>query len=210
MRLKFYLRNKIIWILGIIVFILFKVSSGYFSETVKLYTTSMVRNYSEALIANSIENELMDKIGNSSFLIEKYNSKGYVSYAYLNSYKVNDVRNSIILYMDEAIEEINQHNDLQSIDIPLGYLFGTKYFLTHGIKIPITLDVIGNQDVEVKIDTISKGINTTIIEIYLLVSIDIQVVIPLQKEVVITETKIPLSIEILNNEIPYYLGDFLT
>ena len=88
-------------------------------------------------------------------------------------------------------------------------MFGSKYFLANGIKLPIHLEVLGNQDIEVEIDTISKGINTTILEIYLMIKVDIQVVIPFQSEIVSTETKIPLSIEILNNEIPYYLGDIL-
>ena len=39
--------------------------------------------------------------------------------------------------------------------------------------------------------------------------LEIQIVIPLQSEKLITENVIPLALEIMNNDIPYYLGDIL-
>ena len=209
MRLKSYLKSKFVWISAFVVMLIFRFSTGYFSDSVKAFTAFKIRNYSEGLIALSIEDELLDKIENSNFLVENYNSKGYVSYAYLDSYKINEIRNAAVLYLDDAIDDINLHTDFDKIEIPFGYIFGSKYFLANGIKLPIHLEVLGNQDIEVEIDTISKGINTAILEIYLMIKVDIQVVIPFQSEIVSTETKIPLSVEILNNEIPYYLGDIL-
>ena len=44
------------------------------------------------------------------------------------------------------------------------------------------------------------------IEINLFVAIDIQVVIPFQENITRTEVTIPLAIEIMNNDVPYYLG----
>lgn len=210
MPLKSYLRNKLVWISAILIALIFKASSGYFSDSVKTFTEFKARNYAEGLIAYTLEDQLLDKISNSNFLIEKYNSDGYISYAYIDSYKINDIRNSAVLYMDKAIDKLNEHVDFEVIEIPFGYIFGTKYFLANGVRVPIYIEALANQDVEVKMDTISKGINTTIIEIYLDISIDIQVVIPFQSNVITTNTIIPLSMEIINNEIPYYLGDFLS
>lgn len=208
-HLRSLLKNKLLWISIISLFIIMKMASGYFSEAVKSYTESIVRNYSEALIANSVEDELIDDLNNAKFLIEKYDENGKVSYAYINSLKINQIRNDVILYMDQAINLINDHSDFDHIKIPIGYLFGIKYFFPHNIRIPINLEVIGNQDVELKINTLSQGLNTTIVEIYLDISVDIQVVIPFQSEITTTITSIPLSIEIMNNEIPYYYGDII-
>lgn len=207
MRLKSFLKNKYIWFLGITIFIFGRISSGYFSDGVKIYTSSKVRNYAEGLIAQAVEEKLLNELKNANILVENYDSNGKVSYAYANAHKINEIRNNVILYTDEAINKINAHSDFDVIEVPFGYFFGIKYFLANTVKIPISLEVIGNQDVEVKIDTLSRGINTTIIEIYLDVSIDVQVVIPFQDNVTTTKTKIPLALEIMNNEIPYYLGD---
>jgi len=184
-------------------------ASGYFSEAVESYTASIVKNYSEGLIADSVDDEILEDLEGANFFIESYDSTGKVSYAYVDSLKLNQIRNDVILYMDQAINLINDHSDFDYIEIPIGYIFGIKYFFSHGLRIPISLEVIGNQDVELKIDTVTKGINTTVIEIYLNISVDIQVVIPFQSELTTTSTSIPLAIEIMNNEIPYYLGDII-
>ena len=96
--------------------------------------------------------------------------------------------------------------DFDSIDIPMGYFFGFRYFFVDKIKVPLKIDVIGNQDVEISVDANDLGINTTMIEINLFVAIDIQVVIPFQENITRTEVTIPLAIEIMHNDVPYYLG----
>lgn len=203
------LKNKLVWILIAALIVVIKMASGYFSEAVSIYTASVVRNYSEGLIASAVEEEVLVDLEEVNFFNESYDSNGKVSYAYVDSLKLNQIRNDVIQYTDEAIALINDHSDFDYIEIPFGYIFGIKYFLTNGIRIPIRLEVIGNQDVEIKVDATTKGINTTIVEIYLDVSIDVQVVIPFQSELIVTKTKIPLTIEIMNNEIPYYLGDIM-
>lgn len=210
MALKSWLKNKFIWIFGglaLLGFLVWRVGSGYFSTAVDVYTVSKVRNYAEALIAESIEEGVLQELEDADLFIENYDSNGNVSYAYVNSLAINKIRNNMVLYTDKAIGKINAHTDFDKIEIPLGYFFGVRYFLADSIKIPIELEVIGNQDVELKMETVSKGINTTIVEIYLDISLEIQVVIPLQNKVTETSTRVPLAMEIMNNEIPYYLGD---
>lgn len=208
MVLKSWLKNKYVWIIIVVLILISRISVGYFSKTVKIYTTSKVRNYAEDLIAQCVEEKILKELESSDLFIENYDSNGKVSYAYVDSVKINKIRNNMILYTDQAIMEINKHQDFDSIQIPLSYLFGVKYFFAHNLRVPIQLEVIGNQNIELRMNTLSKGINTTIIELYLNVSIDIQVVIPLQSETTVTSCKIPLAIEVMNNEIPYYLGDF--
>ena len=207
MGLKSYLRNKYIWVIGLGAILIWMLSSGYFSQAVEIYTDSKVRNYAEGLIAESIEERLLNELNDGNLFIENYDSNGNVSYAYIDSYKINKIRNDVILYTDEAINEINDHQDFGYIEVPLGYFFGIKYFLADGVRVPIDLEVIGNQDVELDMQTLSKGINTTIVQINLNIDIHIQVVIPFQSKITTTSTIIPLAIQIMNNDIPYYLGD---
>lgn len=207
MGLKSYLRNKYIWVIGLGAILIWRLSSGYFSQAVEIYTDSKVRNYAEGLIAESIEERLLNELNDGNLFIENYDSNGNVSYAYIDSYKINKIRNDVILYTDEAINEINDHQDFGYIEVPLGYFFGIKYFLADGVRVPIDLEVIGNQDVELDMQTLSKGINTTIVQINLNIDIHIQVVIPFQSNITTTSTIIPLAIQIMNNDIPYYLGD---
>lgn len=204
MHLKSYLKNKYIWILGLIALLLWRLASGYFSRAVEVFTESRVRNYAEELIATVVEDEILTQLDGIEIFKESYDSAGKVAYAYVDSLSINKIRNQVVQSTDLAISRINEHEDFGHIEIPLGYFFGIKYFLADGVRVPIRLEVIGNQDVEIKTDTISKGINTTIVEMYLEISVEVGVVIPFQSKITNTTTKIPLAMSIMNNEIPFF------
>ena len=55
----------------------------------------------------------------------------------------------------------------------------------------------------------SYGLNTTVLEINMAIALNIKSVIPFQTHTVQTKISIPIALEILNNDIPYYLGDIV-
>lgn len=206
--LKSYLKkNSILFILALIAGLFGRLSVGYFSDAVKTYAESIIINYSRNIIDQGVTNGVINDLNGESLVQEVYDSNGKVSYAYLDAKKINMIRTNTSKYITEAVEVINNQENFKSIDIPLGYFFGRNYFLSNGIKVPIELEVIGNQSIEIKSNVKSYGLNTTIIQIDLYVSLDIQSVIPFQSAKIETTTIIPLSLEIMNNDIPYYLGD---
>ena len=208
--LKNYLKNNsIMFLLALIIGLIGRMSVGYFSDAVKTYAESIIINYSRNIIDQGVTNGVIDDLNGESLLQEVYDSNGKVSYAYLDARKINMIRTNTSKYVTEAIDVINNQDTFKSIEIPLGYFFGRNYFLSNGIKVPIELEVIGNQSIEIKSSVESYGINTTILKVELHVSLDIQSVIPFQSAKIKTNTIIPLSLEIINNEIPYYLGDLL-
>lgn len=208
--LKNYLKkNSIMFLLALIIGLIGRISVGYFSDAVKTYAESIIINYSRNIIDQGVTNGVIDDLNGESLLQEVYDSNGKVSYAYLDARKINMIRTNTSKYVTEAIDVINNQDTFKSIEIPLGYFFGRNYFLSNGIKVPIELEVIGNQSIEIKSSVESYGINTTILKVELHVSLDIQSVIPFQSAKIKTNTIIPLSLEIINNEIPYYLGDLL-
>ena len=208
--LKNYLKkNSIMFLLALIIGLIGRMSVGYFSDAVKTYAESIIINYSRNIIDQGVTNAVIDDLNGESLLQEVYDSNGKVSYAYLDARKINMIRTNTSKYVTEAIDVINNQDTFKSIEIPLGYFFGRNYFLSNGIKVPIELEVIGNQSIEIKSSVESYGINTTILKVELHVSLDIQSVIPFQSAKIKTNTIIPLSLEIINNEIPYYLGDLL-
>ena len=209
MLLKFFLKNKYIWLAAIIAAFLLRFSSGYFSNSVKIYTDSKIRNFANEVINESVRRELLTSTDFSDVLIENYDSNGKVSYAYLNSNKINQIKYKATEYVQSAIDIINNGDNFETIEIPLGYFFGSEYLLADGMKMPIKLKILGDEDIEILSDITSQGINTTIIQMYLNIKINIQVVIPFQSQMVVSESKIPICFEILNNEVPYYLGDIL-
>jgi sporulation protein YunB len=209
MLLKFFLKNKYVWLAAIIAAFLLRFSSGYFSDSVKMYTDSKIKNFANEIINESIRRELLATTDFSDILIESYDANGKVSYAYLNSNKVNKIKFKATEYVQSAIDQINNSESFETIEIPLGYFLGSEYMLADGMKMPIELKILGDEDIEIISDVSNRGINTTIIQLYLHIKINIQVVIPFRSQMVLSESKIPICFEILNNEVPYYLGDIL-
>lgn len=197
------------FVLALILGIFGRASMGYFSEAVNVYAEALIINYSREVIDQGVASSIIEDLNGESLLKQSYDSNGKVSYAYLDAQKVNKIRTNTSKYVAEAIQIINQQESFQSIEIPLGYFFGRNYFLANGVRVPIDLEVVGKYQAELQSNIENYGLNTTILEISLYVCLEIQSVIPFQEQKIITEMVIPLSLEIMNNDIPYYLGDIL-
>ena len=206
---KYLIKSKLTIVLALLLAFLCKFSMGYFSNAINAYTEALIISYSKEVIDKGVSTGIIDLLDGKSILNEVYDEKGKVSYAYLDVQILNYLRSNIAEYILKCINEINEGEDFKSIELPLGYFFGRNYFLSNGIKVPIHLEVIGYQDVfiEKKINTL--GLNTTILEINLVVELNIRSVIPFQTDIINSKSSIPLALEILNNDIPYYLGDIL-
>lgn len=209
-HLKNYLiKNKFLIALSIIMAFLCKFSIGYFSNAVTAYTDSLIINYSNKVVNEGVSSGVIDLLDGKTLLNEVYDENGKVSYAYLDVQVLNYLRNNISKYVLGCIDAINDGESFESIELPLGYFFGRNYFLSNGVKVPIDLEVMGYQEVSIEKEVKTLGLNTTILEINLIIELNIRSVIPFQTNIITTKSAIPLALEILNNDIPYYLGDIL-
>ncbi len=183
-----------------------KFSMSYFSESVGVYTESLIIAYATEVIDEGISEGVVDLLDGKSVLCESYDSAGKVTYAYLDVKTINHLRNNISRYLAKSIDKINQGEHFKTIELPLGYFFGLNYFYSKGIRIPIHLEVVGNQDVVIEKNVESYGLNTTVFQMNMVVTLNIQCVIPFQTKTVQTKINVPIALEILNNDIPYFLG----
>ncbi len=179
----------------------------YFSQAVSTYTKSLIIAYANEVIDQGVTEGVLELLDGKNILNEVYDSNGKVSYAYLDAQTINYLRNNISRYVANCIDVINRGEKFKSIELPLGYFFGRNYFLSNGIKIPVDLEVIGHQDIQIEKVVESYGLNTTILQLNLIITLNVRTVIPLQSDVIESRSSIPIALEILNNDIPYYLGD---
>ena len=179
----------------------------YFSQAVSTYTKSLIISYANEVIDQGVTEGVVELLDGKSILNEVYDSNGKVSYAYLDAQTINYLRNNISRYVANCIDVINNGEKFKSIELPLGYFFGRNYFLSNGIKIPVDLEVIGHQDIQIEKVVESYGLNTTILQLNLIITLNVRTVIPFQSDVIESRSSIPIALEILNNDIPYYLGD---
>lgn len=199
---------RISFLVLLVLFFVFagKFSLSYFSESVGTYTKSLIIGYATEVIDGGISEGVVELLDGKSVLCEAYDSTGKVTYAYLDVKTINYLRNNISRYIAKCVDTINEGQQFKTVDLPLGYFFGLNYFYSKGIRVPIHLKVVGNQDVAIEKHIESYGLNTTVLEIDMVISLNIQSVIPFQTNTVQTKISIPVALEILNNDIPYYLG----
>ena len=91
-------------------------------------------------------------------------------------------------------------------EVSLGSIRNSILFSNIGPTIPIRLFFLGQANTEIKIDTREYGVNNAIIEVTLVIKVQEVVSMPissLKKEIVIKE---PLSVEIIQGDLPHYIG----
>ncbi len=203
MHLKSFRINKLV-ILGILFLgFLIRFIIGYYSESVISHAEIEALNYAEQIIMDSITMDVIANLDNTELFIPEYKDNKLIR-MYLDTKKLNKIRNEVALYTDTVIEEINHSKNLNNVNVPLGYFFGLKTLLDLEINIPLSMEIIGNQNVQINYQAISKGINTTIIEFFINISVDMKLALPLKIIELTSETNIPLAYEIINNDVPYF------
>lgn len=206
---KYLKKSSLTMVLALLVGLVGKFSMNYFSQAVNMYTKSLIISYTRQVMDQGVTEGVVELLDGKSIIHEVYDTNGKVSYAYLDAKTVNYIRNNISKYITECINKINQGESFHSVELPLGFFFSRNYFLSNGVKVPIALEVIGHQDIQIEKQVESYGLNTTIFQLNLKVILNIRSVIPFQTDIIESECSIPLALEILNNDIPYYLGDFI-
>ena len=91
-------------------------------------------------------------------------------------------------------------------EVSLGSIRNSILFSNIGPTIPIRLFFLGQANTEIKIDTREYGVNNVMIEVNLIIKVQEVVSMPissLKKEIVIKE---PLSVEIIQGDLPHYIG----
>ncbi len=206
MPLKFFHVNKFVVIVGILLLgFLVRFIIGYYSEDVVAHAEIEALNYAEKIMMDSINKDVIGNLEDSNMFIAEYKDNK-LTRMYLDTYKLNYIRNQVSIYTDYSIKEINENDSIDTVAIPLGYFFGLKTLFDLELNIPISMEVIGNQRVDISYKNVSSGINTTIVEFFIEIAIDLRLTLPLKVINTCSVTKIPLAYEIINNDVPYFFS----
>lgn len=120
MHLKSFRINKFM-ILGILLLgFLIRFIIGYYSESVISHAEIEALNYAEQIIMDSITKNVIVNLDNTKLFISEYKDNRLVR-MYLDTQKLNKIRNEVALYTDTIVEEINHSKDLNDVNVPLGY-----------------------------------------------------------------------------------------
>lgn len=178
-------------------------ADNYYSDRTTMYIGKQIELASTKTLQEVINGNILNEVNSSDLVSISYSDTSNISSVIINTKLINNILKDAYSVMDEVF---NNHLKEYFVDleIPLGTLISKSVFsgLGPNIKIPIT--PVGAYKLDILTNTISYGINNSLIELYLKINIDIEALIPLQKERFPIETKIIILSQVIQGEVPKY------
>lgn len=183
------------------------------------YAISEMKNISTITINNAVKNEI-NNFDNNMLYITK-NKDNEIQMIDFDSNKVNKMLISItqsvldnlnkmdINENNASFEKINLNEKL-IYEIPLGVISNNIFLSNFGPKIPVKLNIIGDVVSNIKSDIKEYGINNALIQISISISITEKIIIPFMSDTINVKTDIPISLKIMQGNIPSYYGGFFS
>lgn len=203
MRFIYFLKKKRFYIFILLAIIVYYFTNSYFDSSVMSYVGVQTKAYFENLINNTIKTEVLTSF-EGELITVKEDSEGNVSYAYMDAHKALSIRNKASIKLDELVQDINEKEKITNMEIPLGYFFTKIYFFSNGLKVPVKLKVYQAHDVTIDTTVTEYGINSTLFEVHLLISLDTYIQIPFQRQRQNLTADILLSVQIINSIVPNF------
>ena len=202
MRLKWYKKKTVgnylsielmIIVLGIILAIwIVNHYAKRFNEVILPIATAETRKYITILINDATKGVIFDK---NLFVIEK--EKEEIKMISYNTYEATKLINEITNNIQDKL-----NTNLVVTEIPLGIIFKNSLMRNFGPKIKVKIgsisDIISELETEVK----PYGINNALVEVKVHIDANARVVLPITSSEIRINNMIPISVNIINGNIP--------
>ena len=90
--------------------------------------------------------------------------------------------------------------------VPLGRVTDNTLLSNLGPEIPIEFSAIGAVKSDVKTKVVEFGINGGVIEVYIEVKVDIEIIIPLATDITTVTRNIPIGMGVFRGDVPQFFN----
>ena len=193
------IRLKIMIILCILlgVFIFIKIETKLMPSAIAI--SQLQAKTTTNMVVDSVVKDVLKRldIKAADFYINN-ESMGDMNYISTNTVLINQLCTEISYDINEEIKSISNSN----IAVPIGAVTGVSFLYNKGPKLTFELLPKGSVNVDYETSFLSVGINQTNYQVWLNVSVDMQIVNPLKSKNVIMERKIALVDTLINGKVP--------
>ena len=88
------------------------------------------------------------------------------------------------------------------VNIPISYLFIPNAYFLPNLKVNVETSALLYYDVKLKTNIEEYGINSSLVNLSLVINISYQVIVPLMVKIVDNTIEIPIALEIINGKVP--------
>ena len=214
--------------IGVLVF--FKIFNNRIKPLFLDIANSECRKMATLIINDAVSRQITSSLTADNLFNMSFDNKGNVTSIDLNSVIVNkvltNITNAAILNLKlleegkidllELPDSMMVSYDLNDLDkgiiyrIPTGVVFGNTILSNIGPKIPVKFSLIGSVNSNINTKITNYGINNALIEVYVDLSVELEVILPIMTDEIIVTSSIPIAVKLIQGSIPEYYSNGLS
>lgn len=196
----------LIIIILIITFIFIKIFTFKSEPILIQYAKRKSNNTISQIVNKSIKEIIYNYDFKNLMSIEKNNNKEITNINFNN----NQINYILYLVTENILNTLNnlEKNESLIYYVPIGIIYSSPILVNLGPKIPFKINILGNVNMDNKINVREYGINSFIVEIILIYKLQVQIILPFVSKTMDVEKNIILDSKIIQGNIPNSYGDF--
>ncbi|MEG2539384.1 MAG: sporulation protein YunB [Clostridium sp.] len=188
---------------GFIVFTLYHINTTL-KPTIMAICDAEARNIATETINNTVREEFGNLITYEDIMDMKTDKDGNLIMIQADTVELNKIGAKISLAIQERVKVIAS----STAKIPLGAITKNDLFASYGPKISFNMKPLGSIETKYRSEFESKGINQTRHVIYVDITTNMQVIVPLATNKIKVTTNIPIAESIIVGKVPDTYANF--
>lgn len=157
------------------------------------------------IISKNVSNDIIKELENKElFIVEKDNNNNIEMIDY-DSKVVNELLSIVSKRITKNFNELEKKNNIV-MKVPIGVVTNNIFLENLGPKIPIKLVLNGNVFTSLKTNVKEYGINSALIEVFVVVEVNINIIIPFRTSEIKVVNEIPISIKVVKGNVSSILN----
>ena len=175
---------------------------GVVESNMKPTILAVAKAYADQIAVRAIQDAINEKVAKSveykDLIFIRTDNRGRVVLMQANTIKINSLAADTTLEIQKSLAKLEG----KVIPIPVGQVLKSQLLAAYGPKIHVTLVPMGTVKVKVIDDFQQAGINQTRHRIFLNVTGNVKIIIPLVSDNVEVATQVPIAETIIVGEVP--------
>lgn len=221
-KINFLILAIIIILIGVV--LTFNFINKKVSTVIMNYATLEAKKLSSIIINKAISKHITEKIDPDDLFTITQDSNGEIKSIDFNSSEVNrfltETTNSVQInlrniekgdidaleFSDSVLVDYDKEKLRQGIiyEISSGIIFNNSLLNNIGPKIPVKISLVGDATSSVSSEVTNYGINNALIEVYVNLEINEQVILPFYEDVIKVTSKVPVALKLVTGTVPKY------
>ena len=221
-KINILLLAIILILIGIV--LIFNFVNKKLSTVIMDYATLEAQKLSSIIINKAVSKHITEQVEPDDLFRVTQDSNGEIKSIDFNSSTVNkfltETTNSIQInlrniekgdvdaleFSDSILVDYDKEKLKKGIiyEISSGIIFNNSLLNNIGPKIPVKISLVGDATSSVSSEVTNYGINNALIEVYVNLEINEQVILPFYEDVIKVTSKVPVALKLVTGTVPKY------